>query len=213
MARALTPRERNLALVLILLGVVAMWSVFRPDEEARQAAQAKREAQRRREPGAEDAPRVRMDLLARSSEDVAESARDLFKYAPRPPSRAEVARLKREAEEARRQAEIERKRQEEMAKIAAIQAQKEAEARALLPPPPPPPPTPPSINFQYLGYLGPKDGKIAVFMDGQDMVLARVGEVLKREFKVVDIKYDTVVMGYVKKEFQSQTRELPITRR
>jgi len=85
-------------------------------------------------------------------------------------------------------------------------------------PPAPPPvlnpsvvigkPTPPPIHLSYLGFLGPKDNKIAVFEDGQELVLARRGEVVKQQFRVVDFGYETVVMGYVDERFKNETQEL-----
>jgi hypothetical protein len=99
--------------------------------------------------------------------------------------------------------------------------------RQVIAPPPPPPkieaapqvavvtrppansgPLPPVINLSYLGFLGPKENKIAVFEDGQDLLLARRGEVIKQQFLVLDFGYETVVMGYVDPRFKNDTQEL-----
>lgn len=77
-----------------------------------------------------------------------------------------------------------------------------------LPPPPPPKPQPPPINFSYLGYLGPKDERMAVFDDGREMILARTGEPIQNKFKVVDFGYQTVLIGYVDPKFKDETTEL-----
>jgi hypothetical protein len=71
------------------------------------------------------------------------------------------------------------------------------------------PPAPPPITLTYLGFLGPKDNRIAVFEDGPDLLLARAGEVVKHQFRVLDFGYETVVVGYVDERFRGQTQELP----
>lgn len=70
-------------------------------------------------------------------------------------------------------------------------------------------PQPPAITLTYLGFLGPKENRIAVFEDGQEMLLAKKGEVVKQQFRVVDFGYETVVMGYVDERFRGETQELP----
>ncbi|MFQ5719740.1 MAG: hypothetical protein ACE5IK_09325 [Acidobacteriota bacterium] len=99
--------------------------------------------------------------------------------------------------------------------------------------PPPPPvatapagPTPPPVNFKYIGYMGPSDHRIAVFTirtdDGSEIALARVGEaprvgssgdledIQKRldEFRVVNIGYEEVEIGYADDVFADQTKTL-----
>ena len=76
-------------------------------------------------------------------------------------------------------------------------------------PPPVYKPQPPAITLTYLGFLGPKESRIAVFEDGQDMLLAKKGDVLKKQFRVVDFGYESVVMGYVDERFHGETQELP----
>jgi hypothetical protein len=75
-------------------------------------------------------------------------------------------------------------------------------------PPAVPAKRPPRIKFTYLGYLGPKEDRIAVFWENDEMILARIGEVVQDEFKVVQFKYEKVVMGYTEEEFQDMTTEL-----
>jgi hypothetical protein len=72
--------------------------------------------------------------------------------------------------------------------------------------------TPPRIHFKYIGFLGPKDAKIAVFEDGEGMLLARAGEIVEKDFTVVEFKYESVVMGYVDTRFKDMTTELNMRR-
>ena len=133
-------------------------------------------------------PLVRLERLAGHNDAYDPQGRNLFQYYTPPPPQ-----------------------------VAQVQAPPPP-PRPVLPPPPPQPvinpsvvvgkPTPPPINLAYLGFLGPKNNKIAVFEDGQDLVLARRGEVVKQQFKVVDFGYETVVMGYVDERFKTETQEL-----
>jgi hypothetical protein len=210
MARKVSAREGVLFGALVAATLVYFWLSSKPEPGTRSFA-GKSAAARKGKDDAFRPPVVRMDLLASRTETYDERGRDLFKYSQRPPSAAEVRRLREEA--VRRQREMEeanRRAAEE-----AVRRQKEMEDQAkqiALHPPPPPPPTPPAINLRYLGYLGPKDNRIAVFEDGKELVVARKGEVVKDQFKVVDVKWDTVVMGFVKPEFKGMTQELAMTR-
>jgi len=155
---------------------------------------------------ADTAPVVPMDLLAHGGEDYDRNGRDLFKYSKRPPTAEEL-----EAERLRREAELRARREAEERRRAAAEAAREAAANR--PPPPPPTPAekqPPRIPFQYIGYLGPKNDRIAVFQEGEELLLARTGEPLQDLFRVVDIRYESVVMGFTDPEFESRTRELPM---
>ncbi len=92
--------------------------------------------------------------------------------------------------------------------------------------PPPPrvvqqrPPTPqqpvqpkaPRPNFRYIGHLGPKDNKIAVLEHGDDVLLASIGEPILNMYKVVEFRYETLVIGYTEERFADQTTELPLKR-
>ncbi len=73
-------------------------------------------------------------------------------------------------------------------------------------PPPPPPdlegqrppePQPPKIPYTYLGSLGSKTRRIAVFSDGQDIVNVLTGDVLEGEFRVAEIGYESVTIEFV----------------
>lgn len=66
------------------------------------------------------------------------------------------------------------------------------------PPPPPPPvaPPPPPINLKYYGFSSPPGAgtKTAFFLDGEDILVAREGETVKRRYRVVRIGVNSVVM-------------------
>jgi hypothetical protein len=63
-------------------------------------------------------------------------------------------------------------------------------------PPAPVKPPPPPINLKYYGFSSPPGGgrRTAFFLDGDDILVAREGETLKRRYKVVRIGTTSVVM-------------------
>ena len=68
---------------------------------------------------------------------------------------------------------------------------------AVKPPPPPPgPPPPPSINLKYYGFSSAPgaSAKTAFFLDGDDILIAKEGDTLKRRYRVVRIGVSSVVM-------------------
>ncbi len=134
-----------------------------------------------------EAPVVYMDRLVARNIDYDAEGRNLFKYYTPPPQRIE-----RPAPPPRREPPKPPPRPREV-------------TRDL---PPPSGPKPPPINFAYLGYLGPKDNKIAVFENGQEILLARAGDVVQQQFRVVEFGYESIVMGYVDARFEDETTEL-----
>ena len=56
--------------------------------------------------------------------------------------------------------------------------------------------------------MGHKDNKIAVFEDGDAILIAQAGEVVEKDFVVVEFKYDSILMGYTDEQFTGQTTEL-----
>jgi len=138
-----------------------------------------------------EAPVVRMDLLARERATFDRAGRNLFDYyTPPPPPRKPVVH------------------QAPKPRVKPKPTPKQAPA----PPPKPPPPKPPSPGFNYLGYLGPKDAKIAVFDDGKTdgMILARIGDVVQDDFRVMEFKHDSVKMAYTQKKWEGHTTELKL---
>ena len=152
-----------------------------------------------------DAPRVRMDLLAGLAEPYSQDGRDLFKYSKRPPTAAELEAERRrlEAERLAREAALKKQRE--------VRAQRQNQQRNA-PPPKPAGPRPPRISFKYIGYLGPKDDRIAVFEQGEEVILARVGETVKEQYEVREIEYETVVMGYTDPRFEKLSHSLNLFR-
>lgn len=61
----------------------------------------------------------------------------------------------------------------------------------------PPKPLPPEVTFFYLGSFGPSGRKIAVFTDEQAVYNARVGDVIKEQFVLVNIGFESVDIGFV----------------
>jgi hypothetical protein len=61
----------------------------------------------------------------------------------------------------------------------------------------PPQPQVPEINVSYLGSFGPPADRIAVFLDGEEIVNAKVGDVLKNQFIVQGIGFESVDLGFV----------------
>lgn len=207
MARTLSGREKRLLGTLGAITALFVWWQWSGDSAVAPQGPAAGGAT---DVAFDDPPRVRMDLLAREAEVYDGKGRDLFKYSPRPPSPSELRRLRAEAEAARRAEEEARKRaEEEAARRAEEDARRQAEIARN--PPPPPKPQPPAITFRYIGNFGPKEQRIVAFDDGKGVFVARVGEVVREQFRVVDVKHNTVVIGYTRPEFQSQVKELPLS--
>ena len=64
------------------------------------------------------------------------------------------------------------------------------------PPKPPGPPPPPPINLKYYGYSSVRagGGKTAFFLDGEDILVAKEGDTLKRRYRLLRIGVNSVVM-------------------
>ena len=210
--RKLSPRENALLGLLTASAIIWLWWTAAHQGGPSRAQLAEAEKARKAQK-AQATPVVRMDLLVGAHEGYDESGRDLFKFAQRPPSAEEIRPMEAQALQARKTQEaIDAQRRLDEERFRQQQAEQAALA-ASQPPPPPPPPQPPAITFNYVGYLGPKNDRIAVFEDGENVVLAKKGERLREEFKVMDIRYESVVLGYTRKEFKDQTRELMMARR
>ena len=130
-------------------------------------------------------------------------------------TRRELARRARLKEEARLLAEKERKRREEEQEKARLlelaRQEKLAKDRANRPKPPlmePPKPVPPSFSYKFIGVMGPPESKIAIFLDDQDFFLAKEGEDVKEDFRIVKIGYDTLQIGYTDPQFKEESRIL-----
>ncbi|HEY7388954.1 MAG TPA: hypothetical protein VH640_10635 [Bryobacteraceae bacterium] len=62
--------------------------------------------------------------------------------------------------------------------------------------PPPGPPPPPPITLKYYGFTSPAGAaaKTAFFLDGEDILIAKEGDMLKKRYRVVRIGINSVVM-------------------
>ncbi|MCA1581957.1 MAG: hypothetical protein LC796_11330 [Acidobacteria bacterium] len=67
----------------------------------------------------------------------------------------------------------------------------------LPPPPPTPTPAPPEIGFKFIGTFGPKDRPFAVLVQGDQIINARMGEVVFDRFIVRRVGYESVDVGFV----------------
>lgn len=61
----------------------------------------------------------------------------------------------------------------------------------------PPAPKPPNFQMRFLGSFGPRERPIAVFIDGEDLYNVRVGDVVKQEFVLVAVGFESADIGYV----------------
>jgi hypothetical protein len=78
------------------------------------------------------------------------------------------------------------------------------------PPTPTPPPAPPNIVFQLIGIFGPKERPIAVLRSGDQITNARKGDVVFGGFKIQNIGYESIDVGFVGFP-PDEIRRLPIT--
>jgi len=144
--------------------------------------------------------------------------RNLFQYGvPKPPpvDPAEVERQRVAAQQAL-QAE------EERARAAKAQQEEAARLAALAPPPQPvqntppqpepprepPKPTPPPIKFRFMGMMGPANKTLGVFLDADNILLARKGEMIQGKFRVIEIGVEWADIGYVDPIFKDQKKRL-----
>jgi hypothetical protein len=117
-------------------------------------------------------PTLRLDLLAKLREvESASTGRNVFQFGPPP---VKVEQLK--APEPK-----------------VIPAQMPAVAASSGPPVPPPPPP---IPLKYYGFSSAPagSGKTAFFLDGEDILVAKEGDTLKRRYRVVRVNPNSVVM-------------------
>ena len=125
-------------------------------------------------------PTLRLDLLARVQNQQLETAgRNPFQFGqPPPPPVPPAPKLDAKA-------------------LAAAKAKEQAAAAAQPKVDPgPPKPAPLNLPWKYYGYTSPRGStqKRAFFLDGEDILTANEGEVLKKKYKVVRIGVNSVVM-------------------
>ncbi|HKN46951.1 MAG TPA: hypothetical protein VJ144_03165 [Candidatus Polarisedimenticolia bacterium] len=145
------------------------------------------------------------------------NGRNIFQFGvlpvPTPPplTDAEKAAIKAAQEAAARQAAEQAAAQAQAQAAAQVQAQQLAQQQANLPPPPPPRPQPPPINYKFIGYIGPPEHKIGVLHDGTDLIFVRQGEVLGKDFRILEIGYESIKFGYTDPQFKGDTQTLPMS--
>jgi len=209
MARKLSSRE-----LLLLAGAAAgvavwLWRSWQPQAPAAEAAA--RKAASRDALLASAAPVVDLGELAKPLVEYDPNGHDLFRYSERPPSVSEVRRMREEAARLKRQQD----EAEKQAAILAEQRRKEDEVhQAYLRdhPEPPPPPQPPAVTFQFVGFIGPPGDRIAALQQNNDTFLAKKGEIVQKAFKVEEIRYESVILSFTDPAFKGQSRELPLSR-
>jgi hypothetical protein len=210
MARIPSRREVLLLAGLGLALAAWLWHSWTAEAPAAIATAAKR-AEARKDLLFAVVPVVHIEQLDKAVVTYDPAGRDLFKYSTRPPSWAQVKQMRAAAAAAAKA----QKEAEERARIAAEQrAKEEAERQAYLAahPVPPPPPQPPAIAFKFLGFVGPPNNRIAAFEENDVTFVARTGEIVKTQFKIDEIKYESVIISYVNPTFKGQVRELPLMR-
>lgn len=68
---------------------------------------------------------------------------------------------------------------------------------------------PPTPNFKYIGKMGPPSALIAALeTTGDDIVLAREGDVVQEDFRLLRFTYDSIVLGYTDERFKDETTEM-----
>jgi len=80
--------------------------------------------------------------------------------------------------------------------------------RIPLPPTPPAPTAPPQPAFKYIGLLGPKSDRIAVFDRGSEVFVAQAGEILDDRFELLEFRHDAVVLGRLDEDHKGETVRL-----
>lgn len=82
------------------------------------------------------------------------------------------------------------------------------------PPPPPPPPTPqaPKVPLKFYGFVNPArpDIKRAFFLDGDEIVIAGEGELIKKRYKIVRIGVNSAVVEDTTFKGDNTTQTLPL---
>ncbi len=141
------------------------------------------------------APVVLLADLDISNVPIGDRNRDLFSYGVRP-QRQKVMDAN-----------------QERIRNAQIEAEKRKTERKKTPPPirtapPPRVAQAPKPSFTFIGIVGNKDSKIAVFEEGQTVMIANIGEVIKEPFLLKKVGFESVVIGYTDERYKNKTTEL-----
>jgi hypothetical protein len=180
-----------------------------------------------RDMAADAVPEVRLEALGAERSSYDPRGRNLFQYAqrtppaPPPPTPEQMAaaeqarRLEEEAQRQRAAAILEERQRQE--------AERQAQAAAMQPKPPgaesppsvqrpstPAGPAPPEPSYRLVGYMGKAEDKIAVLMEEGEVVLAKEGERLGKDFIVRRIRAEWIELGYTDPRFKDEKRTLPM---
>ncbi len=213
--------QRELTLIGVLAAALLLtWLLSPSDPEAPAAgvnASGGRRAAQTDDPSVEDSapaapasnardaaagsgiPKLRLDREG-GAPTLRPDVRNLFAYAKSPQEfaaeRAEVERLRKAADEARRlQMEMDKKREAE--RLARIEYER-------LHPPQPPAPVAPPMNLRLIGFLGPAKSKIAVIADNGpsgNVYMVRSGEEFGEKYKLVALDFGAATVGYSDPKF------------
>jgi len=182
MKRKLNPREKVMIVLLAVLAIVAYRFIGGDGIGFGGSPQEEKPAKDFGEP-----PVVRMDLLELDREGFDPAGRNLFAYyVPPPPPRKAPPRV----------APPPRKPPPPRQQPAPPPPQREVKPRA------------PRPDFSYLGYFGPKDARIAAFDTGSEVYVAREGDLVGKQYKLVAFKHEAVELAYTDPRWEGQTTEL-----
>ena len=74
---------------------------------------------------------------------------------------------------------------------------------------PPPPPPPPPIDLKFYGFAGPKNGNKRIFLlKGEDIFLAKEGDIVDRRYKIMRINPTSVQVQDV---LTNNTQTIPLS--
>jgi hypothetical protein len=75
--------------------------------------------------------------------------------------------------------------------------------------PPPGPPPPPPIDLKFYGFAGPRNGSKSIFLlKGEDIFLAKEGDIVDRRYKIVHVGPNSVEVQDV---LTNHTQSIPLT--
>lgn len=163
-------------------------------------------------------------LLIGQPRPESDADRNLFQYGerrpppPPPPTPAELeaqrkaaeAQLALQEQQLREQKERDQVAEEQRRQAELLAQQNPPPQQPPQPPPPPARPAPPAINFRLMGMMGPRDRKLGVFLDGDKVMMARQGDVLLGQFKVLSIGVEAAEIGYVDPVHKDFRKRLPL---
>ena len=162
--------QRQLTLLGVLLGALAVTLVLRSGETTPAAAPAVT----RSTPAADAPPRtvpvlgLRLDLLTAKPDDLSAASRNPFRFLPRPASTPRVAPV--------------------------------AAAAPLRPPAPEGPPPPPPIPLKFIGVLDApaRVGRLAILSDSRGGVFyGKEGDTIEGRYRVLRISTDVAELAYL----------------